>query len=28
MARMLMCRKAADYLGRAFKLVINDQPLI
>ncbi len=26
--RMLLCRKAADHLGLAFKLVINDQPLI
>ncbi len=28
MARMLMCRKAAEHLGLTFKLVINDQPLI
>ena len=28
MGRMLMCRKAAEYLGLAFKLNINGQPLI
>ncbi len=28
MNRMIMCRKAAEKLGLAFKLVINDQPLI
>lgn len=28
LGRMVMCRKAAERLGLAFKLVINDQPLI
>ena len=28
LGRMIMCRKAAEKLGLAFKLVINDQPLI
>lgn len=28
MARMILCRKAADKLGLAFKLTINDQNLI
>ncbi len=28
MQRMILCRKAADRLGLAFKLVINGQPLI
>ena len=28
LGRMVMCRKAAEKLGLAFKLVINDQPLI
>ncbi|MGM9652482.1 MAG: HD domain-containing protein [Eubacteriales bacterium] len=28
MDRMILCRKAADKLGMAFRLVINDQPLI
>lgn len=28
MERMLLCRKAADRLGLAFKLIINGQPLI
>ena len=26
--RMIMCRKAAEHLGLAFKLIINDQPLM
>ena len=26
--RMLMCRKAAEYLGLTFKLVINGQSLM
>ena len=28
LGRMIMCRKAAEKLGLAFKLIINDQPLI
>ena len=28
MGRMLMCRKAAEYLGLTFKLNINGQPLM
>lgn len=28
LGRMIMCRKAAEKLGLAFKLVINEQPLI
>lgn len=28
MTRMLMCRKAAEYLGLHFKLIINEQQLI
>ena len=28
MARMILCRKAAETLGLQFKLTINDQPLI
>lgn len=28
MARMILCRKAAEHLGLQFKLMINDQPLI
>ena len=28
MARMILCRKAAEKLGLQFKLIINDQPLI
>ena len=28
MNRMLLCRKAADYLGLDFKLIINEQQLM
>lgn len=28
MNRMILCRKAAEYLGLQFKLIINEQPLI
>ena len=28
LARMILCRKAADKLGLAFKLIINNQPII
>lgn len=28
LGRMVMCRKAAEYLGLSFKLLINGQPLM
>ncbi len=28
MNRMILCRKAADYLGLEFKLIINEQPVM
>ena len=27
LGRMIMCRKAAEYLGLGFRLIINDQQL-